>query len=327
MLLWRQLRKPFLARFVGPCRSPSTGNGGLELAMKMEARTIRPATDRLEHRTRMARTRTTSGSRGVTNPWHGSRPRQWPTVPERSHPAPRQCPLERLPRNHHPRDRLPSSTLQRRGAMPWNPTRTISSTASGSIAAPWMRIQRSFPVRGPPLCATSRVHWNASETHPHRVIRVCLPDLGAPSSRLRLRSPTDFTMAVRFLVSLKHNIRRSSAVCVVTMDTHAFGGVHGRGDNSSVQRLARCCDAVFELESFAGSVMGSKSPYAEEFHGLFLVERMFRNELLAHTSRISEAGLASLGFKARRKAFSILSVHLPPESAGTGAALEHSKDT
>lgn len=119
--------------------------------------------------------------------------------------------------------------------------------------------------------------------------------------------------ATRFFMRLKHTLRETSANCVATVPAHLYGERQGVSSSSSFKRLERIFDAIFEVESFGGSRSGANEAYAQEYLGMVFVHRLFRVDTLNYATRISEAGLSSLGFKCRRKNFSIETVHLPPE--------------
>ncbi|CAG8628228.1 5579_t:CDS:2, partial [Rhizophagus irregularis] len=73
----------------------------------------------------------------------------------------------------------------------------------------------------------------------------------------------------------------------------------------------------FKVESFAGSPANTNAIYSATYHGLFHVHKLpTLNSLVpssAKLSVLSGGGGNNLGFKLRRKKFTIETFHLPPE--------------
>ena len=82
-----------------------------------------------------------------------------------------------------------------------------------------------------------------------------------------------------------------------------------------IRRIEYVCDAVIEVESFAGSPTMTNPLYTSDYTGLIRVLSLFRLHSLSHMSRLSDVELSSMGFKVQRKKFTIETFHLPPEDA------------
>ena len=80
-----------------------------------------------------------------------------------------------------------------------------------------------------------------------------------------------------------------------------------------IRRIEHLSDAVIEIESWAGSIKQVNAAYTTEYHGLIHPLKLFGTQSYTTTTRLSNIQLHSLGFKVRRKRFSVETFHLPPE--------------
>ncbi|KAJ3036058.1 Elongator subunit elp4 [Rhizophlyctis rosea] len=129
-----------------------------------------------------------------------------------------------------------------------------------------------------------------------------------------------------FLHRLKLLLRTTSASCILTLPAHLYGDFHALRSVPFIRRIEHTCDAVIEVESFAGSPSPINPLYTSDYSGLFHPRKLPRLATLNHSSRLTDIELKSLGFKVRRKRFSIETFHLPPEGEDTGARSQDGSD-
>ncbi|CAG8578754.1 4823_t:CDS:2 [Dentiscutata erythropus] len=123
----------------------------------------------------------------------------------------------------------------------------------------------------------------------------------------------------RFFHALRGLLRNSSGLSVITIPAHLY--TSNLEPCSFIRRIEHISDAVVELESFAGSSATVNNVYSASYHGLFHVHKLPTiNSLISPSvklSILSGGGGNNLGFKLRRKKFSIETFHLPPEGGLT----------
>ncbi|XP_033123240.1 elongator complex protein 4-like [Anneissia japonica] len=134
---------------------------------------------------------------------------------------------------------------------------------------------------------------------PKNVLRISLLSLGSPLWGESGTTAEGNASMCQFLHSIRATLRKSLAVCLVTMPTHLYQPMYSR-------RIERLCDYVVRLQSFAGE---DKSPAFKEYHGLFHVVQIPRINCLTNYALDTE----DLAFKLKRKNFSIEKIHLPPD--------------
>ncbi|KAI8915628.1 Elongator complex protein 4 [Gorgonomyces haynaldii] len=117
----------------------------------------------------------------------------------------------------------------------------------------------------------------------------------------------------KFLNELKILMRERHCVCMVTVPAHLYGDFHGLKSDPMIRQLEHIADSVLEIESFAGSPHPVNEQYTSDYHGLIHPHKLFRQYSYHHTTRLSNVELHSLGFKLRRKRFTVETFHLPPE--------------
>ncbi|CAG8759994.1 398_t:CDS:2, partial [Acaulospora morrowiae] len=153
-------------------------------------------------------------------------------------------------------------------------------------------------------------HFRSSVSPPAGVernaMRIGIHSIASPS--WRSKSPHDL---FRFFHALRGLLRISCSSAVITIPAHLY-------DSSLfIRRIEHMSDSVIELESFAGSPSAANSVYSATYHGLFHVYKLPTiNSLLSSSAKLSilsGGGGNNLGFKLRRKKFSIETFHLPPE--------------
>lgn len=154
----------------------------------------------------------------------------------------------------------------------------------------------------------------SKQTPERTILRIALHSLGSPLwwDENSSEGIDTLTSLCRFLHALRGLLRNSLAVAVVTMPTHLLEVF------TDVRRLERLCDAAVQIESFAGSEKET-NPMYEEYHGLVHIKQLPRLNSLT----LSTPDTADLGFKLKRKKFTIEKLHLPPEfSDSTGRPQE-----
>ncbi|RHZ75729.1 hypothetical protein Glove_209g82 [Diversispora epigaea] len=137
------------------------------------------------------------------------------------------------------------------------------------------------------------------------ILRIGIHSIASPS--WQSNSPQDIFI---FFHALRSLLRFSYSSAVITIPAYLYG--------SFIRRIEHISDAVIELESFAGSSATVNSVYSAEYHGLFHVHKLPTiNSLIPPSIKLSilagNGAENNLGFKLRRKKFSIETFHLPPE--------------
>ncbi|CAM0138018.1 Elongator subunit elp4 [Umbelopsis sp. WA50703] len=136
-------------------------------------------------------------------------------------------------------------------------------------------------------------------------LRIGIQSLASPN--WQSKNPED---VLKVLLALRGLLRFSFGAAVITIPSYLY-------DAAFQRRLQHLCDAVVEIESFAGSISHSAASYAQTYHGFFHVHKVpVLNSLLPSSTKLSVLsadGSNNLGFKLRRKRFAIETFHLPPE--------------
>ncbi|KAJ3279450.1 Elongator subunit elp4 [Borealophlyctis nickersoniae] len=164
-----------------------------------------------------------------------------------------------------------------------------------------------------------------SSTGTRGFLRIAIHSIGSPFWGQGASKAASHALC-KFFHGLRALLRDSFAVCVLTMPAHMYGDFHGLHSNPIVRRIEHMCDAVIEIESFAGSPKPVNPLYTSDYHGLFHPRRLPRIGSLVQSSRVPEIELGSLGFKVRRKRFSVETFHLPPEVEDTTARSQDGGD-
>ncbi|KAK9768188.1 Elongator subunit elp4 [Basidiobolus ranarum] len=131
----------------------------------------------------------------------------------------------------------------------------------------------------------------------------------------------------KFLHALRGLLRFSFGVCVLTVPAHLYS-TEG-GDSGFIRKLEHMCDAVVEIESFAGSE--KLANFSSDYHGFFHVRKLpVLNAIVSSSAKLSilqssHSTTNNLAFKLRRKRFTIETFHLPIEG-GVGERRTSSKD-
>jgi elongator complex protein 4 len=116
----------------------------------------------------------------------------------------------------------------------------------------------------------------------------------------------------RFLHRLRSVIRSKAVTVFITIPAYLFDD-YKITPQAGIQRIQHIVDAVVEVESFAGSPNPINEKYTSDYNGLIHPIHLFQQESLTGSSRLSNLQLHSLGFKVRRKRFSIEQFTLPPD--------------
>ncbi|CAG8494731.1 3193_t:CDS:2 [Paraglomus brasilianum] len=139
-------------------------------------------------------------------------------------------------------------------------------------------------------------------------LRICIESIDSPGW-----PPQRPGEVFKFFHALRGLLRSSNAAAVITMPAHLYS------DDSQdvVRRIEHMSDAVIELDSFAARPGTADTAYSQDYHGLFYVHKLpVINSLVSPSTKLSillGSGHSNLGFKLRRKKFSIETFHLPPE--------------
>ncbi|CAG8438946.1 8338_t:CDS:2 [Ambispora gerdemannii] len=158
------------------------------------------------------------------------------------------------------------------------------------------------------------------QTTSHNALRIAIQSIASPMWPISTSSQELF----RFFHALRGLLRSTNHAAMMTIPAHLY--IHselGSAVSPSIsfipfiKRIARVCDAVVGIESFAGSPQTSNSIYTSQYNGLFHVHKLPTiNSLLAPATKLSilsGGGGDQLGFKLRRRKFAIEKLHLPPE--------------
>lgn len=128
------------------------------------------------------------------------------------------------------------------------------------------------------------------------ILRVVVPGFLSP---FWPREIIDAQNLVRFLICLRGILRKSLAICWLTVPTHLYP--------SNVTKLLRHnADMVIRLESFG---RGKTNPLYKDYHGLLKIEKLPTLNCLAPYM----PDTYDLAFKLRRKRFAVERLHLPPD--------------
>ncbi|CAJ0907691.1 234_t:CDS:2, partial [Entrophospora sp. SA101] len=117
------------------------------------------------------------------------------------------------------------------------------------------------------------------ENNPRNILRIGIHSIASPFWKARNSNDV-----FRFLHALRGLIRNTYSSAIITIPAYLYEPINA----SFIRKIEHICDAVVEIESFAGSLSKSNLIYSTSFNGLFR-------------------------FKLRRKRFSIEVFHLPPE--------------
>ena len=112
---------------------------------------------------------------------------------------------------------------------------------------------------------------------------------------------------------MKKLARNKFCVITITIPAYLYQDFSSRSVHRVIRRAEHAADAVIEVESFAGSVNPIDEKYRSDYHGLIHPVKLFYVNSLLPSCRMKKIDLHSLGFKVRRKRFSIETFTLPPE--------------
>ncbi|CEG74524.1 hypothetical protein RMATCC62417_09720 [Rhizopus microsporus] len=142
---------------------------------------------------------------------------------------------------------------------------------------------------------------------PRNALRIALHSLASPS--WQSKSPHDL---YKFFHALRGLLRFSFGTAVITIPARLYEDAP-----HFIKRIEHMVDAVIEIESFAGDPVHNEASYTQNYHGFFHVHKLpVLNSLLPPSTKLSvlsAGGSNDLGFKLRRKRFTIETFHLPPE--------------
>ncbi|KAI9208473.1 Elongator complex protein 4, partial [Polychytrium aggregatum] len=157
-------------------------------------------------------------------------------------------------------------------------------------------------------------------------LRIGVHSIGSPMWGMEDCTMTSQAM-FRFFHRLRGLVRFSFSTAFVTIPAHLYNDYHGVTSNPVIRRIEHMCDAVIEIESFAGSPKTINTAYTSDYHGFIHAIRLPRLNSLSHSTRFPESQVRSLAFKVRRKRFLIEPFHLPPEAGDSAERESKSKGT
>ncbi|KAJ1650229.1 Elongator subunit elp4 [Dispira simplex] len=144
------------------------------------------------------------------------------------------------------------------------------------------------------------------------ILRLAIHDMASPL----WHSPSPKS-CFAFLHALRGLLRFSFATCMITVPAHLYQ--HGSQQSGFIRRMEHLCDAVVELESFAGSRRTKAIGALPKYHGFFYVHKQpLLNSLVPSSTRLSaitgtQLSANNLAFKQKRHKFVIETFYLPPE--------------
>nr|XP_039270985.1 elongator complex protein 4-like [Styela clava] len=134
---------------------------------------------------------------------------------------------------------------------------------------------------------------------PLNILRVVIHSFLSPSWGCIGENDSDDQNFIRFLVCLRGILRKSLAVCWVTVPTHILSSIN-------VKLLRHYTDMVVKLEAFG---KGKTNPLYKDYHGLLKIKKLpVLNCILPYMPDTYD-----LAFKLRRKRFAVERLHLPPD--------------
>ena len=141
------------------------------------------------------------------------------------------------------------------------------------------------------------------------VLRLCLHSIGSPlwSRQSHADKARDGKELLQFLHALQVRLRNLSAVTLITVPSHLWKSTH------VMRRVRQLSDYVVHVESFAGSK--KQNPLYRDYHGLFHIKKLPCWQSLAPIPLDS----TDWAFKLKRKHFSIVKLHLPPDLSDTAS--------
>ncbi|KAI8967383.1 Elongator complex protein 4 [Mycotypha africana] len=138
-------------------------------------------------------------------------------------------------------------------------------------------------------------------------LRIGIHSLASPC--WKSKSPYDL---FKFCHALRGLLRFSFGTAMITVPAYLYDEAP-----NVMKRIEHMVDAVIEIESFAADPVHSDAIYVQNYHGFFHVHKVpVLNSLLppgTKLSVLSGGGSNDLGFKLRRKRFTIETFHLPPD--------------
>ncbi|XP_003412348.1 elongator complex protein 4 isoform X3 [Loxodonta africana] len=141
------------------------------------------------------------------------------------------------------------------------------------------------------------------------ILRIGIQNLGSPlwgDDICCTENCSNSHSLTKFLYVLRGLLRTSLSVCVITVPSHLIQ------NKAVIARVTNLSDTVVGLESFIGSEKET-NPLYKDYHGLIHIRQIPRlNNLTCDVSDVKD-----LGFKLKRKQFTIERLHLPPDLSDT----------
>lgn len=135
---------------------------------------------------------------------------------------------------------------------------------------------------------------------PDNILRIGINSFASPLWSSSSSQPS--SSFCQSLLTLKHLMRSSFSVCLISTPTHVFE------DDGMALALENMCDAVVRLESFEGTPL-QDDPIFKNYNGLLHVLKTPRLNSIVSSYHND---LSNLAFKLHRKQFSIEKFCLPP---------------
>lgn len=136
------------------------------------------------------------------------------------------------------------------------------------------------------------------------ILRIVLHCLGSPLWTIDDKSSEEHVRDIRcFFVHLRYILRKSFAVCVVSVPTHFTQELKLAFD----AHLTHNSDIVYQLDAFAGTSLAN-NPMLAEYHGYFRINKV----AAINSFKSNHGGATEYAFRLKRKKFVIKKLHLPP---------------
>jgi elongator complex protein 4 len=143
-----------------------------------------------------------------------------------------------------------------------------------------------------------------------KVLRIAINSIASPFWDVTENSSVQL---YTFLHKLKSLVRNTYATVMITIPAYLYDDFNGHGVDPLIKRAEYAVDGILEVESFTGSPHPLDPKYTSDYHGFIHPHMLFQVDSLLQTTRLSAVERHSLGFKVRRKRFSIEPFILPPD--------------
>eukprot|EP00048_Salpingoeca_helianthica_P012989 m.193978 g.193978 ORF g.193978 m.193978 type:complete len:426 (+) comp15445_c0_seq3:3-1280(+) len=185
----------------------------------------------------------------------------------------------------------------------WGDTSSLTATAVDlrpPLGAPPSPMHETLLPKLTEAISRFAVPQDPTAVPPDNILRVAITGLASP---LWYPGPTgaDCRHVIRVLHALRGLVRSAACACVVTVPTHLLSADNAAG-------IRRACDTAVAMHAFAASA--TKHPAFKDYHGVFQVSQSPRVNALTTAVAVEQADMV---FRLTRTAFTIETLHLPPE--------------